>query len=231
MCGRVALFSPPRRLARLLAVGLGEDVAAASPHWNVGPAQTLFAAADTPQGRLLGRYRWGLTPHWSGARQVLFNARAETVADKPSFRAAFRDHPAVIPVDGFYEWDHRPASARQPHYFSRANAQPLLLAGLVDPAGPDGPACAVITTTPSDDLDGLHDRMPVILELDDVAGWLAPGDAGRAIRTTLLHPAARGTLVHHRVGAAVGSMRHDDASLIEPLSPTLFSPGMAEDPE
>ncbi len=215
MCGRIALFSPPARLARLLGAGLAEDVVDVAPRWNLAPSQLLLAVADTGAQRVLGRYRWGLTPRWSGAHQVLFNARAETVADKPSFRGAFRDHPGVVPVDGFYEWDHRPGGRRTPHYFHRADGQPLLLAGLLDPAGPEGPACTVITTTPSADLDGLHDRMPVVVELADVDAWLAAGDAGPAIRATLMRPAPSGTLVHHPVSTAVGSVRHDDATLIE----------------
>ncbi len=215
MCGRVALFSPPARLARLLAAGLAEDAADVPPRWNLAPSQLLLAVAGAGAPRVLSRYRWGLTPRWSGAHQVLFNARAETVAEKPSFRSAFRDHPGVVPVDGFYEWDHRLGSRRAPHYFYRADGQPLLLAGLLDPAGPEGPACTVITTTPSADLDGLHDRMPVVLEPGDVDAWLAAGDAGPVIRSALMRPAAPGTLVHHRVSAAVGSVRHDDATLIE----------------
>ena len=124
MCGRIALFTPPAHLARFLdaalAAGLDPD---APPSWNVGPQRTLFAAHEYAGARVLDSYRWGLVPSWAKDPTIgnkLFNARGETIAEKPSFRSAFAKRPCVIPVDGFYEWDHRPGHHRQPYYFTRA---------------------------------------------------------------------------------------------------------------
>ena len=234
MCGRIALFSPPVRLARLLDAALAAGIdPEGHPSWNVGPLRRLYAAAETDAGRVLDRYRWGLVPSWAKDPSIanrLFNARAETVAEKPSFRSAFARRPCVIPVDGFYEWDHRTGRQKQPHYFTRVDDQPLLLAGLyehwLDPAIPDAAplaTCTVITTTPNGDIDELHDRMPVILEADDVSTWLdvAAHDSGE--RLHLLHPAPDGTLRHYGVNSAVGSVRNDGPEMIEPAEPqSLF---------
>jgi len=233
VCGRVALFSPPARLARFLdaalAAGLDPE---GKPSWNIGPQRTLFGVAEHDGARVLDRYRWGLVPSWAkdptiGSR--LFNARGETVAEKPSFRSAFAKRPCVIPVDGFYEWDHRPGQHRQPNYFARSNGDPLLLAGLYeqwwnhdDATAEPLATCTIITTTPSEDMDQIHDRMPVVLSIGDIETWLNVADYGPDERLALLRPSPKGTLTHHAVGAAVGSVKNDGAELIEPSTPGLF---------
>ena len=226
MCGRVALFTPTARLARLLEATLAAGFEDVAPSWNVGPLRYLFGAHESTGGRVLDRYRWGLVPSWAKDPSVanrLFNARGETVAEKPSFRSAFAKRPCVIPVDGFYEWDHRPGYAKAAHYFHRGDDEPLLLAGLYehwrDPPTPEAvlATCTVITTSPNSDMDELHDRMPVVLARADVDEWLDVENSDRAL---LLRPAPTGTLTHHPVSAAVGSIRHDGPQLIEPAGPT-----------
>ena len=231
MCGRVALFTPPVRLARLLDAALAAGLEPEGhPSWNVGPQQRLFAVADVEGERVLDRYRWGLLPSWAKDRSIanrLFNARGETVAEKPSFRSAFARRPCAVPVDGFYEWDHREGRMKQPHYFSRADGAPLVLAGLYEFwRDPDLPAdaaavqtCTIITTTPNADMDELHDRMPVVLSLADVGAWLDVAAHEPAERQGLLVPAPAGTLVHHGVDKAVGSVRNDGPELIAPAEP------------
>ena len=235
VCGRIALFSPPARLARLLdatlAAGIDPD---AHPNWNVGPQQRLFAVTLSDGERTLDRYRWGLIPSWAKDPSIanrLFNARGETVAEKPSFRSAFAQRPCVIPVDGFYEWDHRAGRQKQPHYFTRLDGQPLLFAGLCeqwhDPhlerSAPAIQTCTVITTTPSDDMSELHDRMPVVLDTHDVDQWLNVHQYGPDERALLLRPAPKETLSHHGVDVAVGSVRNNGPELIMPVEPrSLF---------
>ena len=231
MCGRVALFTPPARIARLLeailAAGIDPEGRAS---WNVGPQRRLFALHTESTGNVLDQYKWGLVPSWSKDPAIgnrLFNARGETVAEKPSFRTAFARRPCVIPVDGFYEWDHREGQNKQPNYFSRTDDDLLLLAGLYefwrDPTLPDDAplvqTCTVITTTPSEDINGIHDRMPVIFERDEIASWLDLEEDHRAERAAMLRPAPKGTLRHHGVSKAVGSVRNDGPELIEPEEP------------
>ena len=232
MCGRVALFTPPVRLARLLdaalAAGFDPD---AQPSWNVGPQRQLFAVAERHEERLMDRYQWGLIPSWSKDPKIgnrLFNARGETITEKPSFRTAFTKRPCVVPVDGFYEWDHRPGHAKQPHFFTRSDGQPMLFAGLYEYwRNPEEPAdaemtktCTIITTTPSEDMDAIHDRMPVIIELDDVETWVNVREHEPEERLRLIVPAPSGTLVHHGVSSSVGSVKNDGPELIEPLEST-----------
>ena len=235
MCGRVALFSPPARLARLLDAALAAGIEPEGhPSWNVGPLQHLYAVNQHDATRTLDRYRWGLVPSWSKDPSIanrLFNARGETVAEKPSFRSAFAKRPCAVPVDGFYEWDHRAGRQKQPHYFTRRDGEPLILAGLYefwrDPElASDAAAlqtCTIITTAPGDDMDELHDRMPVVLERDDLDRWLNVHDHDPEERALLLRPAPGGTLTHYGVDRAVGSIRNDGAQLIEPAeAPGLF---------
>lgn len=216
MCGRVALYTPPAALAAFLRATLDPALAEPpAPSWNVGPQRTLFGAHLVDGQRILAPYRWGLVPRWAtrtdtAARTI--NARCETIREKPSYREAYREHPLVLVVDGFYEWEVLPGRTKQPHYFSRADGAPMIFAGLFErsPLVPE-PTCTVITSEPGPDIDGLHDRMPVVLDPRDVDEWLsAPPDA----RYHLLAPAPAGTIVHHPVDPRVGSVRHDGPELI-----------------
>lgn len=230
MCGRVALFTPPARLARLLdaamAAGLPERLGPDDgPSWNVGPQRTLFGVADRGRGRILDTLTWGLIPYWAsdpaaGGRS--FNARAETMDTKPAFREPFRRHRVLIPVDGFFEWDRR-GGAKVPHFFRRADGDVLVLAGLYDrwrdPQLPDDApwrrTCAIVTTTPGPDIDGIHDRMPVVLARDAFDLWMCGGGDELDAVKALCVPPPEGTLVHHVVDPRVGNVRNDGPELIE----------------
>jgi len=129
-------------------------------------------------------------------RNRLFNARAETLADKPSFRSAYGARRLAIPVDGFYEWHKTPGGSRQPYFFRRADGAPVVFAGLYefwrDPTIPDGEhpwvrSCTIITTAAGEDMAAIHDRMPAILESDAFDAWLDP-DAERPVLDGLLLP-------------------------------------------
>jgi len=239
MCGRVALYSPPARLAAFLAAAEGLSFAnddreawtEGHPSWNVAPQRRLYGAKEVDGDRVLERYRWGLVPSWAKDPKIgnkLFNARGETVAEKPSFRSAFTKRPLVIPVDAFYEWDHRPGKNKQPNLFTRVDGDPLLLAGLFEYwRAPDDKeseltvTCTIITTEPNDDMDEIHNRMPVVLELDDVDVWLNVDEHPPDGRSLLLRPAPNGTLTHHGVGSDVGNVKNDGAHLIEPFPDSL----------
>jgi putative SOS response-associated peptidase YedK len=234
MCGRIALFTPPAHLARFLDAALAAGIdPEGTPSWNVGPQRTLFGVSEHHEARVMDRYRWGLVPSWAKDPSIgnrLFNARAEGVAEKPSFRSAFARRPCVIPVDGFYEWDHRPGQNRQPHFFTRVDEEPLLFAGLYEywrnPADPDPEplvTCTIITTTPGVDMDEIHDRMPVVLQPNDVETWLNVVEHSPDERLLLLRPAPKGTLMHYGVASAVGSVKNDGPELTEPVEPqSLF---------
>jgi putative SOS response-associated peptidase YedK len=239
MCGRIALYSEPDFLARIFdaQLELGMDPVG-RPSWNVGPMRPVLAVAEAPDGdgghRELGRYRWGLVPAWakdpaSGSRT--FNARAETVASKPSFRAAFTARRLAVVADGFYEWKPGDGKTKQPYYFTRADGRPLALAGLweqwwggpgaPDPAEGDRPAlrtCTVITTEAGADMGDIHHRMPVVLEPEVLEEWLDPTNRDKPELESLLVPSPAGTLVHRAVGREVGNVRNDGPELIEEIA-------------
>jgi len=237
MCGRIALYSEPDLLARIfdaqLELGLETD---GRPSWNVGPMRRVLALAevaddDGPVHRELGLYKWGLVPPWAKEATMgnrTFNARAETVATKPSFRAAFTARRLAVVADGFYEWKPGPGKVKQPYYFTRADGQPLALAGLwerwwggpgaSDAEGAERPAlrtCTVITTEAGPDMGDIHHRMPVVLEPDVLEEWLDPANGDRPELESLLVPSPAGILVHRPVGRAVGNVRNDGPELIE----------------
>jgi putative SOS response-associated peptidase YedK len=190
--------------------------------------------------RVLTSYRWGLIPSWAkdtAAGNRLFNARAETVATKAAFRSAFASHRILVPADGFYEWRKRDDGTRQPYYFTRADGAPLAFAGLAEwwrdrDAPPDTPgirSCTIITTTAGQDMDGIHDRMPVILAPDTFDVWLDPDNDEIPELVSLLRPTPDGTITHHPVSPRVGNVRNNDPSLVAPVpersapqTPTLF---------
>jgi putative SOS response-associated peptidase YedK len=241
MCGRFALYTPPARIARYFGATLGESVdGERAPSWNVAPTDPVLGVRDRPvrppeEGvaetggepeRVLMSLRWGLIPWWSkdaksGSR--LFNARGESVATRASFREAFRERRIIVPADGFYEW-HKTGN-KQPHYFSRADGEPLAFAGLAERwrakgAPKDAPyvrSCTVITAPGGADMEGIHDRMPVILDPATFDLWLDPANEDTEELLALLRPPPAGTVVHHPVGSRIGNVRNNDPALVEPV--------------
>ena len=130
----------------------------------------------------------------------------------------------AVVADGFFEWQKGPGGARIPHYFERTDGAPLALAGLWEPPaardgedGPPTPTCTIVTTADGPDMEGIHDRMPVILERDALARWLEPTGADREELESLLHPAPAGTLNHYPVDRRVGNVRNDGPDIIAPV--------------
>ena len=174
MCARYNLRSSPQALAEYFETApLEPPVTLPLPNFNVAPTQQAPVVVDEP--RRFEVMRWGLIPFWSkdpriGRRTI--NARAETVAEKPSFRAAFRTRRCLVPADGFYEWTG-PRGKRQPLNIHRADGQPLALAGLWESHDEFGPTFTIITTAPNAYMSTIHNRMPVVLEPGDWDAWLA----------------------------------------------------------
>ena len=232
MCGRFALYTPPARIARYFDAILaeGED-SEHEPSWNVAPTDEVLGVRDRPQKdggdpvRTLMTFRWGLIPWWSkdskgGSR--LINARSETVATRASFREAFKERRIIVPADGFFEWRRLKTGGKQPNYFTRADGAPMAFAGLAerwrDKAAPkDAPpirSCTIITAPGGADMQGIHDRMPVILDPSTFDLWLDPANEDVEELKALLRPPPAGTVVHHQVGQRVGNVKNNDAELI-----------------
>ena len=235
MCGRFALFTPPVRLARYFQAALGDDVDPEQPpSWNVAPTDPVLAvrahrpAAGRPLERTLTLVALGAHPLMGQGplrRQPPVQCPRRDRDQPASFRSAFASHRIIIPADGFYEWRKQNSGAKQPHFFTRADGEPLAMAGVAeswrDKQAPDDTppirSCTIITTSAGPDMDGIHDRMPVILSPDTFDRWLDPESEDVSELTALLRPTPSGTLAHHPVSPRVGSFRNDDPQLIESI--------------
>ncbi|MBI5510604.1 MAG: SOS response-associated peptidase [Deltaproteobacteria bacterium] len=224
MCGRYSLSTPGDELARVFEI---PGAVVVLPRYNIAPTQGV-PVVRTPGGapRELAILRWGLVPSWakeptSGAR--LINARAETVAEKPAFKDAFRTRRCLVVADGFFEWQKRDGG-KQPFHIRRRDGGPFAFAGLWERwAGPQAPAvetCTVITTAANALLLPIYDRMPVILRPEAYATWLDPKPVDRDRLLALLRPANAEELVAVPVSTAVNNPANDDRSCVAPLYPT-----------
>jgi putative SOS response-associated peptidase YedK len=264
MCGR--FVSARKRLELLEEFAVERDAVPAdrNPDYNVAPTKRIYAVLDhkeeraarpirsegsgAPSGGTGGRpperelrlVRWGLVPSWAkdkagGAR--LINARSETVASKPAFRAAFAKRRCLIPADGYYEWQTI-EKVKQPYYIYRTDGGILAFAGLYelwrDAALPDDHedawywSATIITTQATDEIGQIHDRTPMVIAPENWTDWLDPANNEKELLLTTMRPAMAGPggLTSHRVATAVNSVRNNGPDLIEPLGdaerPGLF---------
>ncbi|MCP4246580.1 MAG: SOS response-associated peptidase [bacterium] len=222
MCGRYTLATPDPELQTFLDLDAPPQL---EPRYNIAPTQPvpvlrLTATVATKRIELL---RWGLIPSWAkdpaiGSRMI--NARSETAAEKPSFRAALRRRRCLLPADGFYEWQ-RTGKAKQPYYLRLLHGSPFALAGLWEQwHSPDGSlveTCTILTTGPNELVRPLHNRMPVLLCPDDFDLWLDPDLTDPARIQPLLRPCPPDQMIAQPVTTHVNSPRNDDPACIEPL--------------
>jgi len=226
MCGRftqnytwaevhtfLSVFGPPRNL---------------QPLYNIAPTTVIDVIRPGQHGRELVPMRWGLIPGWwkKSAKEVpaTFNARAESVAEKPMFRNAFKERRCIIPASGFFEWTGE-KNARQPHLFAAADGSPVLaFAGLWDrwrdPAtGEEILSCTIIVSGASAWMEAYHDRMPVLLAAKDFDAWL-DGSLG----PDALKPAAESALRAWPVSPRLNrtGVGDDDPTIIEPCEPVAI---------
>ncbi len=222
MCGRFTLRTPAHRLAEAFGVDALPNLA---PRYNIAPTQDVVAIRHTEAGRGLAMLRWGLIPGWAkdpaiGSRMI--NARAETVAEKPSFRAAFRQRRCLVAADGFYEWQKAAEGPKQPYYIRLESDAPFAIAGLWerwrDPAGETVESCTLITTEANPALAPIHHRMPVIVSPADYDAWLDPRPASADALHDLLRPYLGAEMAAIPIGRHVNNVRNDDPGCIEPAA-------------
>jgi putative SOS response-associated peptidase YedK len=220
MCGRYSLHTHPEVVALYFQLGLVPEIA---PRYNITPGTSvLIVRQDPAKGRLADLYRWGLIPSWAKDPAIgnkLANARAETVAEKPSFRSAFKRGRCLIPASGFYEWK-KVAGRKQPYYVRPVGADLFALAGLTERwMSPEGPVytCTIITTDANELMRDIHDRMPVIIAPEDHAAWLDPGNQATEKLKALLKPCPSERMAAHPVSPRVNTPKIDEPALIDPL--------------
>jgi putative SOS response-associated peptidase YedK len=208
MCGR-GVRPEGAEIGEALAADLVDaEVLALPARYNLAPTDPLGVLRRDGSGRHVALARWGVPRRGGG---LVINARDDRLRG-PMWRTMIRRGRAVVPLVGFYEWQ-RPT--RQPWLFRRRDGGLLLLAGLVleDAAGLHA---AIVTTEPSGDIGGIHDRMPAVLEPDMVEPWLRESDPG--LLEALVRPASEGTLVRHPVSRRVGDVRNDGPELVVPVA-------------
>lgn len=217
MCGRFAVTLPTDAMAQLFQAAPANDLPPV-PNYNVCPTTQVHVVSLVNGERRLGAMRWGFLPHWYKSPTdgpLLINARAETIAEKPAFRAACRERRCIVPISGFYEWT-RDGDVKLPWYITRRDGAPMALAGVWQAWGPDqAPSCAMVTTAANTPMARIHHRIPVILEQADWGKWLGEEGKGAA---RLMHAPADDTLDFVRVDVAVNSNRASGPQLIEPLA-------------
>ena len=229
MCGRFTLRTSPADLTQIFRL-LEEPLWL--PRFNIAPTQSVGVVRESDDGgREFALLRWGLIPSWAkdpaiGSRMI--NARAETVATKPSFRAAFKRRRCLIPADGFYEWKKTDGKNKQPYLIGMEKDEPFAFAGLWEhwqsADGSEVQSCTIITTSANDLLAELHDRMPVILDEDDYDRWLDPRQEDKEQLQSLLVPLVSDRLRFYPVRTLVNSPKNDVPDCVEPAGEqgTLF---------
>ena len=225
MCGRFTLRASPDALATLFDL---PETPVVVPRYNIAPTQPVAVVRfnrDMAE-REWALTAWGLVPSWSkdptiGSRMI--NARAETAAEKPSFRAAFRRRRCLIPADGFYEWQKR-GSRKQPYFITMQDDAPFAFAGLWEYwEGADGSAletCTILTTEPNELMAPLHNRMPVILDPADYELWLGTAEddrKGLSLLQHLLRPFPPESMRAMPVSTYVNAPRNEGPECIEPV--------------
>jgi putative SOS response-associated peptidase YedK len=214
MCGRFALYTDPIALAKQFQA---ENVPELQPNYNVAPSQAIPIIRNEQGHRLFAMARWGLIPSWAKDIKIGYNtinARADTVAEKPSFRSAFQRRRCLIPADGYFEWQEIPDSKiKQPWYISLKNQEPMALAGLWEHwQGSDGSeieSCTIIVTAGNELMQPIHDRMPVILSTETWDTWLDAANTNKQGLQTLLNQYPADEMTAWPVGTVVNSPRHN----------------------
>lgn len=223
MCGRYVLYGPDKRII----VGFSlKELPPFIPRYNIAPTAEVLAVLLGRSGDRIARsMRWGLIPSWAkepGIGAKLNNARADSIAEKPAFRSAFRRWRCLLPANGFYEWraPPEPKGRKQPFYIHPADPDALFaLAGLMERwNGPDGPVytCCVITTEANPLMAPIHDRMPVLLAPTQFDAWLDPQNQDTAMLKDMLKPYDADRMKIRAVGIAVNQARNEGAQLIDP---------------
>jgi putative SOS response-associated peptidase YedK len=217
MCGRFALNETPRKLAEHFNLSGDVDF---SHSWNIAPSLRICTiTSDEAEVRHLNKMRWGLIPSWAKDATIgnkLANARGETVAERPSFRSAFKSRRCIIPASGFYEWKTE-KGVKFPWYISLKSGDPMAFAGLWE-SWNDIESCCIITTDANTLMQPIHDRMPVILNHDQWTTWLSQQEHQADKLLPMIHPCKAEYMQAWPVSRDLNRVGlRDDAGLIEPL--------------
>lgn len=224
MCGRYILTTDAHTLGRLFDAAVRAEL---EPRYNIAPSQpvpVVRVSLDTKR-RTLDLLHWGLIPHWADDPKIgyrMINARSESAAKKPAYRAALRYRRCILPCDGSYEWNKLESGGKQPHLIRMQDQSPFALAGLwehwQDPEGNEIDSCTILTTEPNDLVREIHDRMPAILPREAVDAWLDPDRQDPAELTPLLRPLPAERMAAVPVSTRVNSPKNEGPACIAPIT-------------
>lgn len=231
MCGRYTLNLEPAELQELFGAAAPDGLA---PRFNIAPSQAVLIVRETGDGREAALVRWGFQPPRAAKGAVpmkMINARAETVFDKPAYRAAAKARRCLVPADGFFEWK-RVGKRKQPYHIHRADGRPFAMAGIWEKGrDADGnviETCSILTTDANAVVAKLHNRMPVILRDGDYGLWLDMSVRERGPLEHLFEPLPVEVLVATPVSTLVNDPKNDNRALIAEVEPM---PEPAEPPD
>jgi putative SOS response-associated peptidase YedK len=221
MCGRFDLHLPRELLAEIFGINIVQEI---KPRYNIAPSQQVPVIRSHVDGtRSLDLLKWGLIPSWAKDPHIgyrMINARTETVNVKPSFRKALKYRRCIIPANGFYEW-REVGGKKHPLYVKLKDNNLMMFAGLWDhwksPEAEVIESCTILTTTTNELIKPLHDRMPVILEPNDIYLWLEPHVTDPEQLKPLFKPYPSELMEMYPVSDLVNSPRNDTPDLIKPL--------------
>jgi putative SOS response-associated peptidase YedK len=222
MCGRFTQTSSSSDIAKAFALAYIPQL---EPRYNIAPTQQVATILRSdPKSDLEFKWlRWGLIPHWAKEQSIgnkLINARAETVAQKPSFRSAFRHSRCLIIADGFYEWQQQ-EKHKQPFYIQKKDRRPFAFAGLWSTWQPqDGEiisTCTIITTEANEIMIPIHKRMPVILESTNYDLWLDSTVQEPELLQPILQPYNSDKLKAYPVSTLVNNPRNDTPECLKQI--------------
>ncbi|WP_088008565.1 SOS response-associated peptidase [Indiicoccus explosivorum] len=225
MCGRFSLYSDFRVIVDRFHVDeVTFDETEYEASYNIAPSQQVVAVISDGTGNRLGFLRWGLIPPWAKDAKIgykMINARAETAADKPSYRNAFKKKRCLVVADSFYEW-RRTEDGKQPMLIRMKNGEPFAFAGLWEawksPEGETVYSCSILTTEPNELMETIHDRMPVVLAKEDEQRWIDPSIQDEEILTDMLKPYDGNEMEAYPVSPDVNSPKNNSPELIERVS-------------
>src|SRR5215470_13257767 len=220
MCGRFTLTADIQTVGQTFNATVPSSLQTA-PRYNVAPTQDVVAVMNNGE-RHLEMLRWGLIPSWAKEESIgsrMINARAETLAEKSSFKKLLHNRRCVIVADGFYEWAQQPGTkSKTPMYITLKNHEPFAFAGLWDswhtPSGQQLRTCTIITTEPNALMATIHNRMPALLLPDALNSWLNPEIQEEQELRHLLNPYPTDLMVARPVSRLVNNPKYDSAELI-----------------
>ncbi|WP_057767472.1 SOS response-associated peptidase [Cytobacillus praedii] len=224
MCGRFTLTATFTEIIQRFEIAAAIEEELYNPNYNVAPSQSVLSVINDGSKNRLGFLRWGLIPPWAKDMKIgnkMINARAETIAEKPSFRSAFKKKRCLIIADSFYEWKRHDDQTKTPMRIKLRSGDLFAMAGLWDrwisPHGESIYSCSVITTTPNDLVKGIHDRMPAILKPNDEKIWLDSSISDIKQLNSLLNPFNQDLMETYEVSSLVNSPKNNSIDLIREI--------------